>query len=261
MLRPASKSSLHAETPRVSRFNTIRRVAVTGSTNDDVAAVLGLPETGGTTVLADYQQRGAGRKGRSWIAPPGSALLFTTALPEALPSEALWAVPFWTALVVQAALRDNGVETSLQWPNDVLLHGRKIAGILCISRITGDRAWAAFGVGINIVRPPHDRDIAQIVPPPAFVSDVASADRERILQGVLQHADRMYECLASPQQVARDWECAAGLPGVHYRLRMDGDDAVIDARAVRLSPAGALVIDENGTERAIALADARVLRE
>jgi hypothetical protein len=124
----------------VSRFSRIQRVAVTGSTNEDIAAVLGDEQARGLTLVADYQERGAGRKGRVWIAPPGTALLCTIALPDPVPSTDLWAVPFWTALIVQAAMHDMGAKAQLQWPNDLLLERRKVCGILCVSRVAGDYA-------------------------------------------------------------------------------------------------------------------------
>ena len=67
-------------------FATVRYLAQTGSTNEDAAALLGEPAHAGLTIVADHQTRGAGRKGRTWVAPAGSSLLFTTILPEPLPA-------------------------------------------------------------------------------------------------------------------------------------------------------------------------------
>ena len=76
----------------------IRYYAQTESTNDDAVPLLGLPENAGAVLWADFQRAGHGRRGRTWVAPPGSSLLVTTILPRAVASGALWAVPFWTAL-------------------------------------------------------------------------------------------------------------------------------------------------------------------
>jgi BirA family biotin operon repressor/biotin-[acetyl-CoA-carboxylase] ligase len=236
-------------------------VGVTGSTNDDMARILGEEQARGLTLVADYQQHGAGRKGRSWLAPRGTALLCTIGLPDPLPAGDLWAVPFWTALVLRDALARFGVEPRLQWPNDVLLEDRKVAGILCISRVTGDYAWAGCGIGVNVRRPPDAQAIADIVPPPAFLSDAAAAiDRDAVLQALLHCADERYDELHAPARIAHEWEMAAGLPGARYRILLDGESKPFEATALRLSIGGALLVDHDGAQREITLADARVLR-
>jgi BirA family biotin operon repressor/biotin-[acetyl-CoA-carboxylase] ligase len=244
----------------MTRFSQIRRVESTGSTNDDIAKLLGESEARGLTLVADYQTQGAGRKGRSWIASPGSALLFTTALPDSIPSRDLWIVPFWIGLAVHEALAGFGIATQLQWPNDVLLSGAKVAGILCISRVAGDEAWAACGVGINVHRPQNPEDIAGIDPPPAFVSDVRELDRDELLQAILRRADATYGTLQAPNAAARGWEKAALIPGARYRLLLDGSNEPFEATALALGKAGELVVDAAGSRRSVAVADARVLR-
>lgn len=241
-----------------SPFAAIRYVEETASTNDDAAALLGDPGASGLTIVAGHQTQGAGRKGRSWIARPGSALLFTTILPRELPAADLWVVPFWTALAVRDGLAACGVKTALHWPNDLLVGARKICGILCVSRVWGDRARVACGVGINVVRTQEaDRGIA---PPPAFCSDFARVDALTLLLAILRRFDATYATLDAPQAIAREWERAAGLPGTRYRLLRDGEEDAFEARAIALGDGGALVVERDGKREAIALADARALR-
>ena len=244
----------------MSRFHRISQIAVTGSTNDDMAAMLGEEHARGLTLVADYQEHGSGRKGRAWIAQPGTALLCTIALPDAIPASALWLVPFWTAVVVWEALRDAGAESTLQWPNDVLLAGKKVAGILCISRVTGEYAWAGCGIGVNVRRPSDAGALAEISPPPAFVSDDADVERDALLDAILARADARYDDLDSPERIVRAWETAARLPGMRYRIHVDGEAGAFDATALRLLQGGALLVECSGEQREISLADARVLR-
>jgi len=243
----------------VSRFSRIERVAVTGSTNEDIAGVLGDERARGLTLVADYQERGSGRKGRSWIASPGSALLCTIALPDALPAADLWIVPFWTALVVASGMRDFGIEPIVQWPNDLLIADRKVAGILCVSRVIGEYAWVGCGIGLNVMRPSND-ELEKIVPPPAFVSDVARVERDELLNAILSHADATYDELETPAKVMYAWERAARIPGARYRILRDGETEPFDATALRLVTGGSLLVDRAGEEIEINLADARVLR-
>lgn len=242
----------------MSRFH-ISRVDVTGSTNEDISKVLGNEDARGLTLVANYQEHGSGRKGRSWIAPPGAALLCTIALPDALPAADVWAVPFWTALVVTAAMREYGAAPVLQWPNDVLIGSRKVAGILCISRIVGEFAWVACGIGVNVVRP-ADTQLAAITPPPAFISDVACVTRDELLDAILRHADAAYDELAHLERILHEWEGAANIPGAHYRILRDGETEPFDATALRLLSGGSLLVDRAGTNEEVHLADARILR-
>jgi len=241
-------------------FSRIRYLRSTSSTNDDAAELLGDPSAFGTTIVAEEQTRGAGRKGRTWTAQPGTSLLMTTILPRALPAANLWVVPFGVAICVRRALSTHAIPSELHWPNDLLVGGKKIAGILCVSRIVGERAWVAAGVGINVHRP---RDGAPtIVPPPAFCDDLDPAiDRATLLRDLLLNYDVWNEALRMPQRVARLWERMAGLPGKRYRILKDSEDIPVDVTAISLANDGSLIVEhDTGRREAIALGDARALR-
>ena len=241
-------------------FADVRYVRETASTNDDAAALLGDPRASGATLVAEFQRAGRGRKaGRRWIAPAGSALTFTTILPDAVAAAALWAVPFWTALAVADGVEAGcGVRLDLRWPNDLDLGARKTGGILCVSRVAGAEASAGCGIGLNVRRP--DRAQPEIEPPPAYLSDAAPhAEREAVLAGVLGAMDALAELLDRPHEVARAWEERAGLRGRPYRLRLDADGSIVEGTALRLGADGGLVLAADGAERLVHLADARVV--
>jgi BirA family transcriptional regulator, biotin operon repressor / biotin---[acetyl-CoA-carboxylase] ligase len=244
-----------------TRFADVRYVGETASTNDDAAALLGDPRASGATLVAEFQRAGRGRKaGRSWIAPAGSALTFTTVLPDTLAANALWAVPFWTALAVADGVEAAcGVRLDLRWPNDLDLGPRKAGGILCVSRVAGPEAFAACGIGLNVRRPPEPPAVA-IDPPPAYLSDAAPhAEREAVLAAVLGAMDALAGVLRRPTDIARAWEERAGLRGRAYRLCLDADGSLVEGTALRLGPDGGLVLSAGGRERLVHLADARVL--
>jgi BirA family biotin operon repressor/biotin-[acetyl-CoA-carboxylase] ligase len=248
---------------RGTGFSEIRYLERTASTNADAAALLGDLDSYGTTFVAEEQTHGAGRKGRSWLAQPGTSLLMTTILPRSMPSASLWVVPFGAAVCVRRALHMNGIPSSLHWPNDILIDtpdgGRKVAGILCVSRVVGDRAWVAAGVGINVTRTPEAA--AGIDPPPAFCDDVAPVSRDTLLHDILLNYSVWHETLDIPQRIARVWERQAGLPGARYRILKDGETEPIDVTAISLATGGGLVVlHDDGTKETIALADARALR-
>jgi BirA family biotin operon repressor/biotin-[acetyl-CoA-carboxylase] ligase len=240
----------------------VRSYAETGSTNDDAAPLLGTPEGAGVVLLADYQRDGRGRHARAWVAPAGSSLLFTTLLPEPIASDALWAVTFWTALCVADGIEAaTGIRVGLQWPNDLLLDGRKCCGILCVSRVVGERAWVGCGTGVNVVRPGEGDGLESVTPPPAFLSDAApGVERRIVFDAILAAYERRLSELGVPKNIAQAWETRASLSGTRYRLLIDGTDEPLEAIARQISSDGGLVVESDGAERAISLADARVIR-
>jgi len=112
----------------------------TGSTNDRARELAHAGASHGTIVTADEQTAGRGRQGRRWTAPPGTSLLMSVVLrdpPDLLPLAAGVAVA-----------RACGEAALIKWPNDVLIGGRKVAGILAEGR--PQQGWAVVGIGINV---------------------------------------------------------------------------------------------------------------
>ncbi len=120
-------------TPRVHRRST-------GSTNDDARALALAGAPHGTLVTALEQSAGRGRGGRRWEAPPGGALLCSLVLREP---------PTLLSLRAGVAVADAiGEAATLKWPNDILIDGRKVAGILVEARPR--ELWAVLGIGVNV---------------------------------------------------------------------------------------------------------------
>lgn len=238
-------------------FSDIAYVDQTDSTNADAAALLGDPRHAGLSIVADHQTAGRGRKSREWIDAPGSALLVTTILPRSIPASSLWAAPFWVGLALHEALSEVGVDAALRWPNDLLLDGRKLAGILCVSRVTGADAWIACGAGVNVHRP---AGISPVDPPPAFCDDVASVDRGALLGALLRAYGASLGLFDWPHRIAERWERAAAIRGSRYVVLEDGSTDAFEANAIGLSGDGGLNVEHDGVVRTVSLADARVLR-
>jgi BirA family biotin operon repressor/biotin-[acetyl-CoA-carboxylase] ligase len=131
---------------------------LTDSTNEraKLLAVAGAPH--GTLVTADQQTAGRGRQGRSWVAPPGRALLMSVLLRDM--DERTPLAPLAAAVAVGRAFPEaNGIK----WPNDVWIDGRKVAGILIEGR--PQEGWAVLGIGLNVATevsefPEELRDVA-----------------------------------------------------------------------------------------------------
>lgn len=123
-----------------------------GSTNDRARELLAIPGADGVVVVADEQTAGRGRRGRSWLSPPGASLSASVALRPAIPAGGAWQLSLAAALAVAAAC-DSVADVGLKWPNDVVVagDGRKVGGILIETMIDGDRlVGAVIGIGINV---------------------------------------------------------------------------------------------------------------
>jgi len=126
---------------------TLQYEAACESTQDlaRMAAAQGADQ--GWTIVTDFQRSGRGRLGRSWIAPPGEALLFSTILRP--PIDVLPLLPLLTAVSVAGGIEAaTGAVPDLKWPNDVLCNGKKLAGIL-LERPAGPSVILGTGVNAN----------------------------------------------------------------------------------------------------------------
>lgn len=129
---------------KIHRFRSVT------STNDILKQMAeeGAPEW--TVVIAGEQTKGRGRKDRTWYSPPGNLYLSVLMRPDISPN-LLTRMPALVSYALFEAIGVEIVELSLKWPNDILLRGRKVAGVLVEARSKGEKVlYIAAGMGINI---------------------------------------------------------------------------------------------------------------
>jgi BirA family transcriptional regulator, biotin operon repressor / biotin---[acetyl-CoA-carboxylase] ligase len=126
--------------------------AVLGSTNDRAAAWARDGAPHGALVIADAQTSGRGRLGRRWFSPPGASVYASIVLKHPTLETRHAALGLAVGLGLHAGLSTLVDGLALKWPNDVLGGGRKVAGILCESRVQGGAADLVAGFGINVHR-------------------------------------------------------------------------------------------------------------
>lgn len=142
----------------------IEVVAETGSTNADLMARL--PHLSGPVLLvAEHQTAGRGRAGRSWIAEPGATLTFSLAWRFACSLHQLSGLPLVAGVALAETLNETGLAVELKWPNDLLIAGRKLGGILIESAKApaADASWAVIGIGLNLRQPQRTEQITQAI--------------------------------------------------------------------------------------------------
>jgi len=179
-----------------------------GSTNDEagVLARRGAPE--GTLIVAEEQTSGRGRAGHAWLTPPGSAIALSILLrPRALAPEAVGSLSALGALAVAEALDAQGADALIKWPNDVLLDGRKVAGVLAEGSWSGDALeHVVVGIGVN-VKPASDPAEGGLAYPATCVEAAVgrSVDRHALLVGIVEGMARWYPRLGT-QPLVDAWE-------------------------------------------------------
>ena len=122
------------------------------STNEAAKQLARQDAPDGTVVVTDYQTKGKGRQGRQWVSPPGTNLLFSIVLRPAIVARRLPFLTVMSSTAVAAALRDEfGLAVGLKWPNDLVLDGKKLGGILTEGEgLEGNVHFAVIGIGLNV---------------------------------------------------------------------------------------------------------------
>jgi BirA family biotin operon repressor/biotin-[acetyl-CoA-carboxylase] ligase len=233
-----------AEAPRLIG-REIRVFQETGSTND-VAEKLardGVPE--GVVVYAESQSRGRGRLGRPWVSPPGRGLWFSVLLRPDLRPQAATRLTAASAIALARAInRHTGLEPGIKWPNDLLLRGRKTAGILTELNAELDHIkYVILGIGLNVNQSAGDF-------PPDLRRTATSLrlelgpvlDRAELAVVVLDELDREYERLRRGQfaAIAEDYERRCVTLGQRVSIRTANH--LVQGRAESLDSEGALLV-------------------
>jgi len=168
------------------RFD-IRRIETTSSTNDDVKAAAERGGAEGLVVWALTQTAGRGRQGRAWQSPEGN-LYFSVLLRPRAPKRVWGNYSFVLGLAIGEAVRGflPDAKVELKWPNDVLVGGKKISGIL----LEAGEGWLVAGVGVNVKHVPEN----PMYPATSLAAEGAKvAELEGVLRKVLDALNDWYE--------------------------------------------------------------------
>ena len=170
------------------RFGRVYRFAESTASTQ---RMLGPGDPDGAVAVADEQTEGRGRLGRRWHAPSGTALLFSTLLVPAVEPARLPELSLVAGAAVAEAITDaSGVEPKVKFPNDVLIGGRKVAGILAES--SEGRVVLGIGVNANQTEAELPAD-AQTVPTSLRVELGRPVDRAELLAAILARLEVAYD--------------------------------------------------------------------
>ncbi len=213
-----------------------------GSTNDRAAELAKQGSPHGTLVVAEEQTAGRGRAGRKWYSPANAALALSLVLrPKDLKPESMGALSALGALAVAEALGNEGVEAGIKWPNDVLVHDRKIAGVLVEISWEGDEAeFVILGIGVN-VRPASIPSDDEVDFPVTCVEAVAKkhVDRHSLLLAVIEGVGRWSPQLGNNAMISA-WNSRLAYLGKEVEVRMEGES--VSGRVDGLTSGGCLLL-------------------
>jgi BirA family transcriptional regulator, biotin operon repressor / biotin---[acetyl-CoA-carboxylase] ligase len=232
--------STYADSVKSGPWRRIDVVSETGSTNADLLARAAAGEDiDGAVLIAESQTAGRGRHGRTWSTPPRSQVALSVGVGVGdVPAEAWGWLPLLTGVAIVDALSEvAGVTAGLKWPNDVLVGGRKLAGIL--AEVAAPQQVVVIGLGLNVTEAPD--------PVATSLSALGAAvERTTVADAVLRYlGDRIAAwrtARGAGQALAADYRARSVTLGNRVRASLPGDRAV-EGVAVDVDDLGRLRID------------------
>ncbi len=223
----------------------IRVFLETTSTNDVVEKLARDGVAEGVVVFAESQTKGRGRLGRKWISPPKKGLWFSVLLrPRLRPVEATQ-ITIAAATALSRAIRERtNIRPEIKWPNDILIRGKKVAGILTELSAELDmikHLILGIGVDVNLSANEFPPDVRKIATSLKIESGHAVA-RADLAAAILRELDRDYLRLSTGQfeEVADEWEAQCTTLGQNVAIRVG--DRLVQGRAESLDSDGALLL-------------------
>ena len=206
----------------------------------DVARLKAQQEaTEGTVVIAGEQTAGRGRIKRTWLSPKGSIALSLILYPELGYLSSLIMVA--SLAVVHSIERVTALKPQIKWPNDVLINGKKVCGILIESEVKGKQVdYAILGVGINTNLNPSD--FPEIPSTATSLSQELGRDVSQLdmIRRLLVELERLYLALPSGDSVYREWR--NNLMTLGKKVRVSSDETTYEGIAESVAQNGSLLL-------------------
>lgn len=215
--------------------HTIHRLGAVASTQGEAAVLAAAGAAEGTVVTATHQSAGRGRRGREWLDAPGESLLMSIVLRPPIPPAEAPQLSLIAAVAVVDALGAAGVTAAIRWPNDVMVGGRKICGMLPEATTRhGTLEHVILGIGLNVNQPDFPGPLRALATSARIETGRAHAVEE-MLGAVLTALDGWYArflegglgallpaWLGRAQGIGRRTRAADGREGIALGLADDG---------------------------------------
>ncbi len=244
----------HLTTRFVGRYMEVYEEIDSTNARAVTLARQGAPD--GTLVLAERQTEGRGRLGRRWFAPLGSSLLMSLILrPHLVPRQAQRMTMICSLAAIEAISEVTGLDAQVKWPNDILLSGKKLGGVLTELGLCGEQLdYTVVGMGLNV-----DLDLSALpdlmAPATSLLAEIGRpVARRDILVTFLQHVETHYDALATGWSPHIAWRAHLATLGEH--VRVGTPEEIIVGLAEDVDADGALLVrTDEGQLRTIVAGD------
>jgi BirA family transcriptional regulator, biotin operon repressor / biotin---[acetyl-CoA-carboxylase] ligase len=250
----ASIESALAETTRAC-IESIEHSLVLESTNR--VLLDGRPPASGKArvMIAEFQTAGRGRRGRSWTMPAGAGVALSVSWRFAQAPDSLAALSLAVGAAARRAIADvTGLRAGLKWPNDLIVDGGKLGGILIeLSRLADGSCHVVAGIGINVRLPPEV--LASVSDSPVGARDLAGSapgwpiDRNAVARALIERAVELFAGYATAgfEPYRAEWLAAHVLDGKPVELTNGAGTTHGTVRGI--GPDGALIVESESGER------------
>ena len=228
-------------------------VEETTSTNAAVSERFLAGEAEGLVLVAEHQTSGRGRLGREWVAPARSSLIVSFLIvPDAVAPERWPWLPLLTGLAAAGAVRRvTGLEVGLKWPNDVVLDGRKLGGIL-LERVDRDgEAAAVVGIGLNCSQTAEELPVAEATS--LELVGAGTVDRTALLGALVEELGQVLDRWLAGVDLRAEYVALCTTPGQQVRVAVPGGE--VTGAAVDVDGAGRLVVQTDAGEEHLGAGD------
>jgi BirA family transcriptional regulator, biotin operon repressor / biotin---[acetyl-CoA-carboxylase] ligase len=227
-----------------------------GSTNDEALAWASQEAADLSIVIADEQTCGRGRLGRKWFTPPQTALAFSLILrPTADEIKYPARVTGLGALALTDAIASLGLHAQIKWPNDVLLNGKKVAGILVETVWIGDALDTfVLGMGINVLAPSAPPADQVLFPATSIETESGQVmNRVKLLHNVLSSLI-IWRPKIGTNEFIKTWEASLAFRGEEIQL-MKEKELPVSGKLIGLEPDGSLRLKVNNSSLTVQIGE------
>ena len=236
------KSLLHTDwvAKEVLYFDTI------DSTNTKAQELAEKGYPSGTLVVADKQESGKGRRGRSWVSPSGTGIFMTLMIkPDINPNNASMLTLVAALAVAKAITSVTGEEAMIKWPNDIVVNGKKVCGILTEMNAQFDYInHIVVGIGINVHNESFPEEISQMASSLMIEAGGKRFHRAQIIAETMSYFEQYYDTFLKTQDLSalvREYDKL--LVNRNISVRVLDPKEPFDGKAMGITPKGELIVD------------------
>ena len=236
------KSLMHTDwvAMEVLYFDTI------DSTNTKAQELAEKGYPSGTLVVADKQESGKGRRGRSWVSPSGTGIFMTLMIkPDINPNNASMLTLVAALAVAKAITSVTGEEAMIKWPNDIVVNGKKVCGILTEMNAQFDYInHIVVGIGINVHNESFPEEISQMASSLMIEAGGKRFHRAQIIADTMSYFEQYYDTFLKTQDLSalvREYDEL--LVNRNKSVRVLDPKEPFDGKAMGITPKGELIVD------------------